>query len=90
MSNFGRESRSIRVMAICLVGIFALGCVSAELRSMTTARADYEACLAEHGERHPDCRALRAVLLTEEQRYEDNARRAWVCDPITAECPSRH
>ena len=64
------------------------GCVSNELYSMDAARDAYEECEIRLSPSHPDCKALRQTYLDAQRRYEENARRAWNCDPRNEECPT--
>ena len=67
----------------------ALGCLTGELRSMDSARAEYEACVSEYSAEDPECERLHARLLDAQRRYEQNSRGAWTCDPMSEDCPTR-
>ena len=64
------------------------GCVGQDLASMSAAEEEYERCVEAHSETHPECEALREQVIAEQRRYEQNARRAWACDPASEECPT--
>ncbi len=71
-----------------LFAVTTIGCASQELRAVIAAREAYTECVAEHSESHPDCEDLRRHHLAEQQRYEENSRRAWSCGPPLDECPT--
>jgi hypothetical protein len=78
--------------AVGLGALLTLGawpaCVSREHRELRESREAYEACVAEHGEAYSRCKDLSIQLDVASERYEDNARRAWACDPAQQECPT--
>jgi hypothetical protein len=55
---------------------------------MNETEAEYRRCVEAHSESYGECRALREQMLAEQQRYEENARRRWACDPASDECPT--
>lgn len=89
MSLALRASRHASLSVITLLGCLTLGCVAGELRSMEAAQSDYDDCVAEYSAEDPDCKALHERLLEAQLRYENNSRRAWACDPMSEECPTR-
>ena len=78
-----------RLLVTALLACLAFGCVGRELRAMETARTEYEQCVSEYSESDPECRRLHDVLRNAQNRYEHNSRRAWSCDPISEDCPTR-
>ena len=79
-----------RVHLVAILFVLALlGCVAQEHRAMVAAQEAYAQCVREHSEAHPDCKVLKQHQLVEQRRYEQNARRAWSCDPAQEECPTR-
>jgi hypothetical protein len=78
----------VRTAAFLAALALALGCVSQERRDVAAASEAYEQCIAEHPPGDPECTALRERLLSAQQRYESNARRAWGCTPESGDCPS--
>jgi hypothetical protein len=62
--------------------------VSQERRDAAAARQAVERCVAEHSESAPECVALRERQLAAQRRYQENAKRAWGCDPAQEQCPT--
>jgi len=81
--------QTLNILGFTLLACLTVGCVTGELRSMEAAQAEYEACVAEFSAEDPDCRALHVSLLEAQRRYENNSRRAWSCDPMSEDCPTR-
>jgi hypothetical protein len=78
MSMTLRASRQMTIIVtITLTAYLALGCVTGELRSMETAKAKYEDCVAEYSAQDPYCRKLHERLLEAQARYENDTGRAW-------------
>ena len=70
-----------------LVTLVMPACVAREHREMVEARDAYEECVGRHGASHPECGPLRERSLESQDRYGENARRAWSCGPQDEECP---
>ena len=71
-----------------LPALALFACVTLEHREVSETRDAYSRCVAEHSESHPDCVALQERLDVAERRYQENARRAWSCDPAQESCPT--
>lgn len=76
------------VLILTLIAVLA-GCVGLEKRQVDAAREALDECEAEHGPDNPECKEIRLRLRDAQERYEEKARRAWVCDPTQDECPTR-
>jgi len=63
-------------------------CLHREHADVEAARQAHLECVAEHSPSHTDCVALEERLLDTQRRYEQNARRAWGCDPAQEDCPT--
>lgn len=74
----------VLVIAVALV---ASACVSGARDDMQLARDAYARCVAAEGERA--CVAQKARMLAAERSYEEQAQRAWGCNPAHADCPPR-
>jgi hypothetical protein len=70
------------------LALAAAGCVSGERSDVAEARAAYEQCLEQHVDGDRECAALRERLKAAQERYENNAQRAWGCAPEQEDCPS--
>ena len=81
-----KSTAAILVAAIPV--LTTLACVTQELREVSAAREAHRRCVEEHSVSHPDCVTLKERLDTSERRYEENARRAWSCDPVQESCPT--
>ena len=68
--------------------IGAAGCVSAERNDVAEARAAYEQCLEAHAGSDRECAALRERLKAAQDRYQNDAQRAWGCVPDDGDCPT--
>ncbi len=75
-----------RLLILPLTLVF-MSCVATEKRDVANAREAVDACHAEHGEGHSRCSHQKQILIDTQQRYEENARRRWGCDPMAGECP---
>lgn len=62
---------------IAALAAAATGCVNREQARLREAREDHRACVEQHGESAPECRALREVVREEFERYEQAAQRQW-------------
>jgi hypothetical protein len=76
-----------RLFTAPLALIFA-ACVTVQRRDAETAREAYAACVARQSEDAPECIALQQRALAAQQRYQDDAKRAWGCDPAQEQCPT--
>jgi len=76
----------VRALAFAAV-LLASACVSAARDDMQLARDAYARCVAAGGERA--CAAEKARMLAAERAYEEQAQRAWGCNPAHEECPPR-
>jgi hypothetical protein len=76
-----------RVFTALLALSFA-ACVTAQRRDAETAREAWAACVARQSEDAPECIALQQRALAAQQRYQDDAKRAWGCDPAQEQCPT--
>ena len=76
-----------RAIATALT-LAAAGCVSGERSDVAEARAAYEQCLEQHAGSDRDCAALRERLKAAQERYENDAQRAWGCVPEHGDCPA--
>jgi len=74
--------------AVCAVAL-PLGCVYPDYREAGEAKEAYEECVREHGPEHRDCEVLWETYQVKLERYEDNARIRWSCDPTQEECPTK-
>jgi len=72
-----KSRRMTNILAASLLCSLALGCVTGELRSMETAQAEYDACVAEYSVEDPSCRTLHKRLLETQDRYKNDTGRAW-------------
>lgn len=79
----------IRRRALLALACVASACVYPDYHDANEAKASYEACVRDHGAKHPDCRALWQTYQTVLERYETNARTRWSCDPVQDECPAK-
>lgn len=77
--------RTLVGVALLTAGAFA--CVGAARDAAAEARARYERCVAAAGERA--CRAEKERALAAERTYQEQAQRAWGCDPSQPDCPTR-
>ena len=80
-----KESRAI-VWCLCVAA--AASCVTHERDEMRAVRDAYEQCVEEQSADAAECSALRERLHTAQERYEDNAQRAWGCNPAQQDCPT--
>ena len=89
----GRVARAVLRVAAGLIGLatcLLLGaCVSAEHREAKAARRAYLDCLARNPRDTERCESERQAYNVAVDRYEENSRRAWSCDPAQEECPTR-
>jgi len=81
------KSRAFLAPVVIVIAALTLACVGNELRSMESARAEHEECVADHGAEHADCRLLNRRLLDAQKHYEAASRNAWACDPLSEQCP---
>lgn len=72
-----------------LIGV-ALACVTGELRSVEAAQTKYDECVADYSVDDPACRKLHKDLQAAQQQYETKSRRAWNCDTLSEDCPTRY
>ncbi len=81
-----------RVGVCSVVGVvavlLAVACVNPQKRDMEAAQERLDACIAEYGREHPDCREAELALLDAQARYDEKARQAWSCDPTQDLCPT--
>jgi hypothetical protein len=82
-----RLARAGRPFVAALAVLAALGCVSRARDDAAAARALYERCVAESGERA--CAPERERMLAAQRAYQESAQRAWGCDPAQGDCPTR-
>ncbi len=70
-----------RVAAVvCLLALLLSACVSRQRREMVESRDAYQACVRDHPTTHRDtCAELEAETITRQERYRDDAARAWGC-----------
>jgi hypothetical protein len=80
-------SRLTAALILFVVACVSAGCVGRQRSEVRAARDAYTKCVAEHDESHPECLSLKARLLEAQRVYEEDARRAWGCDPEREECP---
>jgi hypothetical protein len=76
-----------RRVAIALV-LASSSCVSEQKSDLAAARDAYEQCLEAHGGNERDCAALHERLRAAQDRYENDAQRAWGCVPERGDCPA--
>jgi hypothetical protein len=74
-------------LAISLISGLVGGCASAARDDVAAARARYEQCVAAASER--ECGAEKERLLAAERAYQEQAQRAWGCNPTHSDCPPR-
>ena len=79
---------SARRAIAAALAIAAAGCVSGERNDVAEARAAYEQCLEEHAGSDRECASLRERLKATQERYQNDAQRAWGCAPEQEDCPS--
>jgi hypothetical protein len=79
------QRRVLREALVLGALMLTLGCVTAARDDAAEARARYAQCVAASGE--PACRAERERALAAERTYQEQAMRAWGCDPAQADCP---
>ena len=78
----------IRLGCAALLLLACAGCVHRERRDAVAAREAYTSCVAQHSEQAPECIALQERARAAQQRYQENAKRAWSCDPAQEQCPT--
>lgn len=78
-----------RASAALLIGvtIAALGCVGLSRDRAAEARGRYERCVAAASERA--CQPEKERMLAAQRAYQEDAQRAWGCDPAQPDCPPR-
>jgi hypothetical protein len=76
-----------RAIATALA-LAAVSCVSGERDDVAEARAAYEQCREDHADDERECAVLRERLKAAQDRYQDNAQRAWGCVPGEGDCPA--
>ena len=77
-----------RARALLPAALLLAGCVTQEHRAVIESREAYARCVEAHSASYGECEALHERQLAEQRRYEENARRAWGCDPAREECPT--
>ncbi len=88
MNAWGRRGRATLRLCACAVLVVGVACVNLEKRDMDAARERLDACVAEHGADHPECRELEIAHRDAQERSDEKARRAWSCDPTQDLCPT--
>jgi hypothetical protein len=78
----------MRLACAALLLCASLGCVTRERDDAAAARQAYAQCVAAHSATAPECVALRERQLAAQRRYQENAKRAWSCDPAQEQCPT--
>jgi hypothetical protein len=81
------RARRARAALSLLTALAGAACVTAARDDVAAARARYEQCVAAANERA--CRAEKERLLAAERAYQEQAQRAWGCDPALPDCPPR-
>jgi hypothetical protein len=71
-----------------LLALSCAACVTGQRRDAEAAREAYAECVAERSKEAPECVALQQRALAAQQRYQDDAKRAWGCDPAQEQCPT--
>lgn len=79
--------RSRWTPCLLALGFWASACAADSHRDLVAARARYERCVSDQGAAR--CAAEQQRLEAVERRYEDEARRAWGCDPVHEDCPTK-
>jgi hypothetical protein len=77
-----------RLACAALLALACSACVTEQRRSADAAREAHAACVAQQSEDAPECVALQERALAAQQRYQDDAKRAWGCDPAQEPCPT--
>jgi hypothetical protein len=78
--------RSLIAAAVSALGLLA--CVAHEHAQVAAAQEAYDRCVAENSRSHSDCVSIAQRVLAAQQRYQENSRRAWACDPGQEQCPT--
>ncbi len=78
---------ALEALAIALAALLALACVSDARDDMAEARTRYEQCVTATSE--AKCSAEKERMLATERAYQENAQRAWGCDPAQPDCPPK-
>jgi hypothetical protein len=86
-----RRLAALRVgLVILLAGAVASGCLFRQRREMIEAREAYQKCVRENPDSHEQkCEELKAEAVTRQQRYGDDAQRAWGCGSTGGDCDPR-
>lgn len=80
--------RDVFVVLLLALATTLPACVNREKRDVEAAREALETCEAEFGPGHERCEEARLRLLDAQARYDQQARRAWSCDPTQDLCPT--
>jgi hypothetical protein len=90
MSDSGISLRlAAGAIAIAAASALPAGCVFREQSEARRARDAYRACLGRHAGDTSQCDPEWQRYLAAVERYEETSRRAWGCDPVQEECPTR-
>ena len=77
----------LAALAALTAALLGLACVSGARGVMVEARARYEQCVT--GASEAKCSAEKERMLAAERTYQENAQRAWGCDPAQQDCPTK-
>jgi len=83
------QRRTTVQLMIALGGMgVGLACVSAEHRKVVDLQEQLARCVEIYSETSRECDEIRGALRVEQQRYEEQAKKAWSCDPAQDRCPT--
>jgi hypothetical protein len=77
----------LAAVAALTAALLGLACVSGARSAMAEARTRYEQCVT--GASEAKCSAEKERMLATERTYQENAQRAWGCDPAHQDCPTK-
>jgi hypothetical protein len=78
---------ALAAFAALTAALLGLACVSGARGDMLEARTRFEKCVGATSA--AKCGAEKERMLAAERAYQENAQRAWGCDPAQPDCPTK-